>query len=68
MSTANAAPKCQYCGSLTHPGVCPTVKAIEYHQNGTVKRVEFKGVADYPPFYIGHFSGPYTGPASADKR
>ena len=48
-STSNAAPKCAYCGSFPHPGVCPTVKAIEYHQDGTVKRVEFKTPADYPP-------------------
>lgn len=48
MSTADAAVKCGYCGSLPHQGVCPTVKAIEYHENGTVKRVEFKTANDYP--------------------
>ena len=31
---------CPYCGNI-HDGVCPKVKAIEYHPNGTVKRVEF---------------------------
>lgn len=31
---------CAYCGSY-HSGTCGRVKAIEYHQNGTVKRVEF---------------------------
>lgn len=32
---------CSYCG-MYHPGIaCPRVKAIEYHANGTVKRVEF---------------------------
>lgn len=31
---------CGYCGCL-HPGrVCHRVKAMEYHPNGTLKRVE----------------------------
>lgn len=37
---------CPYCSSafqaVMHGGACPKVNAIEYHQNGTVKRVEFK--------------------------
>lgn len=49
MQTSDAAPKCQYCGLFRHPGVCPTVKAIEYHPDGTIKRVEFKTPADYGP-------------------
>jgi hypothetical protein len=54
MQTANAVPKCSYCGSPTpHPGVCPTVKAMEYHPDGSVKRVEFKSAADYPPLHTG---------------
>lgn len=36
---------CPYCSSPTratfHNGPCPRVKAIEYHPNGAVKRVEF---------------------------
>lgn len=49
MQTTDAAQKCPYCGLPPHPGVCPTVKAIEYHPDGvTVKRVEFKTAADYP--------------------
>lgn len=32
--------KCGYCGAF-HAGVCSRVKAIEYHENGMVKRVEF---------------------------
>ena len=28
-------------GAYWHQGACPKVKAIEYHPNGTVKRVEF---------------------------
>lgn len=47
MQTSNAAPKCQYCGGFPHQGICPTVKAIEYHPDGTIKRVEFKGAGDY---------------------
>ncbi len=31
---------CAYCAS-SHPGKCPLVKSIEYHENGNVKRVEF---------------------------
>lgn len=48
MSTADVAPKCAYCGSFPHQGICPTVKAIEYHADGTIKRVEFKTANDYP--------------------
>jgi hypothetical protein len=31
---------CQWCG-LMHKATCPRVSAIEYHQDGTIKRVEF---------------------------
>jgi hypothetical protein len=31
---------CNYCGML-HTGLCSKVKKIEYHENGTVKIVEF---------------------------
>lgn len=39
--------KCPWCsganGYVIHnSGVCPKVKAIEYHPNGSIKRVEFK--------------------------
>lgn len=34
---------------LGHQGTCPTVKAIEYFPDGTVKRVEFKCTSDYMP-------------------
>lgn len=30
---------CPYCG-VYHATMCHRVKSIEYHQNGTVKRVE----------------------------
>ena len=32
---------CVHCGGVHSGGVCHRVKAIEYHQNGTVKRVEY---------------------------
>lgn len=31
---------CKHCGNI-HTGQCPRVKAIEYHKNGKVKRVEY---------------------------
>jgi hypothetical protein len=31
---------CTHCGKI-HAGRCPLVKAIEYHENGIVKRVEY---------------------------
>ena len=40
---------CPYCSSppstyVFHIGKCPKVKAIEYHPNGTIKRIEFEEV------------------------
>lgn len=34
---------CQWCG-LMHGATCPRVKALEYHDNGLLKRVEFHDV------------------------
>lgn len=31
---------CPHCG-MYHQATCPRVKAIEYHNDGTVKRIEF---------------------------
>lgn len=40
--TTSATPTCMHCGSLTpHTGQCPKIKAVEYYENGTVKRVEY---------------------------
>jgi hypothetical protein len=33
---------CEWCGEAKHKGLCWKVKAIEYHENGAVKRVEFE--------------------------
>lgn len=41
-TTAVPTNPCQWCGVLHyHQGICPRVKAIEYHGNGSIKRVEF---------------------------
>lgn len=38
---------CQWCGTGTlHSGTCPRVKAIEYGDYGSIKRIEF--VNDQP--------------------
>ncbi len=37
---------CRWCGVI-HGPTCPTVKAIEFFPDGSVKRVEFKTAADY---------------------
>lgn len=42
---------CQWCGVIHLTAKCPQVKAIEYFENGTVKRVEF------------HDDKPQVGPA-----
>jgi hypothetical protein len=39
---------CQWCGNI-HNQKCPMIKAIEYHQDGTTKRVEFYAPNDYGP-------------------
>lgn len=51
-TSAVQASQCQWCG-MSHGALCPMVKAIEYHPNGTMKRVEFKSAADYPPIETG---------------
>lgn len=37
---AKNAASCPHCGSI-HTTTCPRVSAIEYHPDGTLKRVEF---------------------------
>lgn len=32
--------QCGHCGAI-HSGVCPRIKSIEYHPDGTMKRVEY---------------------------
>jgi hypothetical protein len=34
---------CRYCGPNTfHSGICPRVEEIEYHNDGTVRRVKLR--------------------------
>jgi hypothetical protein len=49
MSTSTT---CAYCGG-SHAAVCGLIKAIEYFQDGSVRRVEFKTAMDYPQAVIG---------------
>ena len=62
MNTSTGYEPCKWCGIGHLNTKCPLIKAIEYHQNGTVKRVEFMTPNDqfkpawtYPPpsFVIG---------------
>lgn len=32
---------CHYC-DMWHQGICDRIKSIEYHLDGTIKKVEFK--------------------------
>ena len=55
--------KCRWC-ELIHGPICPTVKAIEYYDDGvTVKRVEFKTAADYAIPGIAPWPAPLPTPA-----
>lgn len=40
---------CEHCGKPPHTGRCPRIKSVEYRKNGTIKRVEYFGLADYWP-------------------
>lgn len=41
MAVEAATPRpCAYCPNL-HAGVCPRIKRIEYHENGSIKAIEF---------------------------
>lgn len=48
MTTTTVKPPnaCPYCSSETqyvfHQGWCPKIKSIEYHPNGTIKKIELK--------------------------
>lgn len=54
--TGATAATCPYCG-LIHKGMCARVKAIEYYQDGTTKRVELHDPTRLPsPSYAPMFS------------
>jgi hypothetical protein len=40
---------CRWCGNLHGGEHCPRVRAIEFFENGTVKRVEFRDEEDEAP-------------------
>ena len=37
---------CRYCGDTHHIESCPRITSIEYHTDGRIKKVEFKGGMD----------------------
>lgn len=39
-------PRCRYCEGKHDWERCPRIENIEYHQDGRVKRVQFKGGTD----------------------
>lgn len=52
MSTGvNDPNRCAWCNGF-HAHKCPLVKAIEYHPDGTTKRVEFYTPKDCPPLEV----------------
>lgn len=57
---AQVEPGCPYCG-FSHQGVCPRVEEMEYHPDGTLKRVKFRLVAHPLPTkvedLVGHTCG-----------
>lgn len=44
----NYSSQCKWCG-LTHGAKCPEIKAIEFYEDGTIKRVELLTPADRKP-------------------
>jgi len=40
---------CPHCGSWHTNKLCPRIAAIEYHDNGQIKRVEYKDDNYVPP-------------------
>lgn len=52
---------CKFCGNQ-HGFRCPDVKAIEYHANGKIRRVEFMTPMDYRPLASTDIPGPFSGP------
>ena len=61
-TSVNSTATCRWCGLIhTGNGICPTVKAIEYFEDGQIKRVEFKTPADYalPPLQPWPQPGPW---------
>lgn len=39
---------CSHCG-MRHGKICPSIRSIEYYENGTVKRIEYMRPVDCMP-------------------
>ncbi len=51
---------CRYCGeSVSHAGICPRIKAIEYHPDGSIRRVEFLDNQPFPVVPAGTLLPPW---------
>lgn len=55
--------KCKWCGQEHEVPTCPAIKSIEYFQDGTVKKVEFKTAADLYPLHLAPVCYPVYVPA-----
>jgi hypothetical protein len=42
---------CPYC-SQTHSGICWRVKSVEYFENGTIRKVEFRDFSQHEPVCV----------------
>ena len=56
-TTATAIESCPYCGFQPHDYItqCPSVKAIEYYEDGRIRRIEKFSVAPWPYATLGDF-------------
>ena len=64
ISVVNVQPPCRWCGAF-HGARCPSVAAMEFHQDGTVKRVEF---VQPPPIPVDHSGRIGPTPLVRDER
>lgn len=53
MQTQKLNAPCGHCG-MYHNAVCPRVKAIEYHPDGNVKRVEYHAQQPFVSSFNSH--------------
>lgn len=65
---AKHAVPCPHCG-LVHTTTCSRIKAIEYHSDGTVKRVEFHSPQplNFSQMLVGKHIPTTAGASDADK-
>lgn len=48
---------CPWCAGLHGDRKCPLVKALEFHESGSIRRVEFFAPIDYAPLIDGATMG-----------